>query len=1222
MQRSANLLAAGAKLDRLVATQRPWMQETETAWLRPNCIKEGAPIAWGLEMSRKSIHVLPCAGLALILWVAGLQMDSRVAGQTGDRDDVSVAFDYERSVTIPSAEVFAPIDIAIDSFGQLYIADALNSKIHVFSDAGVRVSEISRTVEGGAGASDVHLTPLALEADPESGTVYIVWGSADKAQANELVGQFKPIELQWIDRERIHRSVPVTKQWGRFLDLSLVPGMTPFPDTSAFLFAGFYPADGEPSFIRGLYGTRHFFAPDLTRQSPRVAAVDAGSFLVAGLHAEGVAQYDFEGNALEFWHTPSYQPVAIDSQDEFAIALVRQLNEASGSHGLILEMDLDGVISNRLVIENVPSPPPSGWPWTIIATDKEYAWTTANSTFQVVRSDKSGLVRHRIFGAETQGSYLPTSSRSNGHKSMLSAISAFGDVSVVADSAGSRIHIVDSDDRIDATMPGIAAIDIDLGPDAVNAISSSGDLLRIQKDDGRWVETSSTKCDCSVEARVATGASRLLVSRPSHSDIIEFRDDGVSMVLEPFLSYTEDIGGAADLDVLATGEVVTVHTSTRGVEHRSETGQLIKSWPLGKKQVPLRVAAGDWGDGPVVVVLSTSGHLTVFELESARPLTTWRPIIPGSTAISVRDIAFSGNGAILLADQEGQIHRFMPSLQESTPTQSPVTPTPSATPTQVSASRCDVSVDKVLFPSRILLGETSVITMSVIADCPGASAFDGADVVLAIDNSASMERQKLRDAINVGIQIESALIGSDYRLGLVTFSDTAQHEIQLGTPGSRVAKWAANLEAKGRTNLSKGLDMAGEMLIDTKMPNRLPLVVMITDGFGNFGGSASSTAARLHAEGLSVAAVAIGEKPDRDQLNSIVSERGLLYDEKKVDVTAWFTREFLGRFAEGWGTQWKVLDALQIEVDYVEGSAQPAAFVNARQLSWERPALPRSGLVVSYRLRPKYVGAFPTSKNSALTFEDVDGTLRSLDFPETTIEVLRPTATLTPTVAPTATTAPTSTPRLQVSYLPVLLRESCTPSKRRVDVMLLFDASSSMLQLTSVGRTKLEAAREAASRLLGELRLDAGDQLGVIAFNETITQVVSLTSDAPSLERAIATIETAAGTCIPCAISRASTELAGPTRKVENTGAIVLLTDGKSTVRPIEEAIYAARQMRDEGIEIFVVGLGQDIEDAALRAIASRPTFYRQTLDAETLAEILKTIVKEIPCTGSAFWGR
>ncbi len=255
---------------------------------------------------------------------------------------------------------------------------------------------------------------------------------------------------------------------------------------------------------------------------------------------------------------------------------------------------------------------------------------------------------------------------------------------------------------------------------------------------------------------------------------------------------------------------------------------------------------------------------------------------------------------------------------------------------------------------------------------------------------------------------------------------------------------------------------------------------------------------------------------------------------------------------------------------------------------------------------------------------------------ETATPTALPTATSTsteePTIAPapseTATEAPaTSTRPMPTSipaqvYIPLLLREHCTPTLRRMDVSLIIDASSSMSDRTAAGRSKIEAAVAAAKQLLGELAFSAGDQAGLVVFNETVTVDVPVTADRAILEAALANIRTAPGTCIPCSVEVGLRQLDDAGADRTRTRVMVLLTDGQSNLRPIEDAIAETDAAKRDGVEIFAVGLGTTVAEAALLQMVSRPEYFYRTSDAEALAEIFASIMTEIPCPASSFWGR
>jgi hypothetical protein len=229
-----------------------------------------------------------------------------------------------------------------------------------------------------------------------------------------------------------------------------------------------------------------------------------------------------------------------------------------------------------------------------------------------------------------------------------------------------------------------------------------------------------------------------------------------------------------------------------------------------------------------------------------------------------------------------------------------------------------------------------------------------------------------------------------------------------------------------------------------------------------------------------------------------------------------------------------------------------------------------------------------------------------------------PSATTTSTLTPPPTLTPTPRPLL----LPLLLKEDCTPGTQRTDVVLVLDASSSMLESTATGRSKLEAAVAAASTFLDQLHFDLGDQAAVVAFNSTATLLAPLTTDRGALNTALAGISTAQYTRLDLGIVTARTELAGPHHHVANTPVMIVLTDGRANPVPVSVAEAEVQLAKDAGVVVFTIGLGADLDTEALGRMASRPEYYYRAPDAEALAGIYRGIAVAIPCSASGFWGR
>ena len=283
--------------------------------------------------------------------------------------------------------------------------------------------------------------------------------------------------------------------------------------------------------------------------------------------------------------------------------------------------------------------------------------------------------------------------------------------------------------------------------------------------------------------------------------------------------------------------------------------------------------------------------------------------------------------------------------------------------------------------------------------------------------------------------------------------------------------------------------------------------------------------------------------------------------------------------------------------------------------------------------RPTWLSAVPAfahdEGNDPAEMGDLEVMCRLLPTPTST-----PTATTTPspTVTPSATftrrptssATPTASTRPTLApadlFLPLLLLETCTPDVQRMDVVLAIDASTSMLEPTSAARSKLDAAKAAARTFVGEL--GDSDQAAIVAFNSDARLLRPLTVDRDAIAAAIDGIEVASETCIPCAVEVATAELTSERRLDANVPVLILLTDGRSNPRPVSEAETLAEAAKRDGITIFTIGLGEDVDVEALARMASRPTFFYHAPDAEALAAIYAAIATEVPCPAGAYWGR
>jgi len=104
------------------------------------------------------------------------------------------------------------------------------------------------------------------------------------------------------------------------------------------------------------------------------------------------------------------------------------------------------------------------------------------------------------------------------------------------------------------------------------------------------------------------------------------------------------------------------------------------------------------------------------------------------------------------------------------------------------------------------------------------------------------------------------------------------------------------------------------------------------------------------------------------------------------------------------------------------------------------------------------------------------------------------------------------------------------------------------------------------------------------------------------------------GTRIDLGLRRAAEALAGPGRHAENRPVIVLLTDGRPTGTTSAEVEAAAGALRGAGVEVYAIGLGDDLDAELLGRLASGPSHRILAPDAEDLAAIYAAIARDLPC--------
>lgn len=537
-----------------------------------------------------------------------------------------------------------------------------------------------------------------------------------------------------------------------------------------------------------------------------------------------------------------------------------------------------------------------------------------------------------------------------------------------------------------------------------------------------------------------------------------------------------------------------------------------------------------------------------------------------------------------------------------------------------------------ILPGTIALCERATVVTHLRPDC----APPPLSVVLNLDRSGSMYGQPMRDVVAAGHAMLDALDLAgrpDTRVALVSHGEPALVDVPFGAGEAALRAGLDRLDVASEEvpdNLPQSIDTARELFaLDRDLLGYQPieLMLVLSDGGQTFAAQPVLAAAdRAQEAGLLIVPVCVENRLAAcATMDAIASQPDLAF---RADGTAELAPIFAGvvsRTRDIVAREIEVTERLPDGLEYIADSASPPAEFDAGsgELRWRLGFVPRSGITLSYGLAPLWLGRFELAGLEA-SLEDPMGRETRLPVPVQRLDVVgscgletatpspspSPTVSPSPTPLPSATPSPTRVPR--AIHLPLLFRAQCLSRQRPADVILLIDASNSMTDPTRAGRSKLEAVQEGAISFVARMRPE--DRAAVIAFNNSATSLIGLSADAAALQDAIASIAPAPGTRIDVALYAAALELAGPARRPDSRGVILLMTDGQPAPETRAAALGAAEGARAAGHDIFVIGVGEGVDLELLAALAGDPTHRFHADDAEAVAAIYREIGELIPC--------
>lgn len=181
---------------------------------------------------------------------------------------------------------------------------------------------------------------------------------------------------------------------------------------------------------------------------------------------------------------------------------------------------------------------------------------------------------------------------------------------------------------------------------------------------------------------------------------------------------------------------------------------------------------------------------------------------------------------------------------------------------------------------------------------------------------------------------------------------------------------------------------------------------------------------------------------------------------------------------------------------------------------------------------------------------------------------------------------------------------------KEADVMLVLDRSG------SIDNTELTFLKTAATAFVTTLAPStAGVHMGQTSFSTNGSLDQTLTDSAAAMNAAITALVNGGTTNLFEGIDLANTELAGGNDRndVTSPDIMVVITDGNPNQPPDVAnaravALAEATAAKAAGVEIFVVGVGADVDSTYLKTIATNDAHYFAAADYATLQTVLQNL--------------
>lgn len=447
------------------------------------------------------------------------------------------------------------------------------------------------------------------------------------------------------------------------------------------------------------------------------------------------------------------------------------------------------------------------------------------------------------------------------------------------------------------------------------------------------------------------------------------------------------------------------------------------------------------------------------------------------------------------------------------------------------------------------------------------------DMIFVMDTSTSLRSTDPQDFRSVGAAglVEKLSPRSDIKIGVVSFDNRGELALPMTSNRDKVVETLRNMPRSGSTNLAAGILTALKELETHGRPDSSRVIMLFTDGQSNRK-RAHKAAVQAHAQGVTVQTLLLGSSKTGTEI---------------LDEISWATGGSLVRVSDP--------------------SKLPEAFLNLRTTGVDTVTLSVNGSAPTPASLAggTFIGTLPleVGDNRIVAFAtSLDGRTQ-----ESVVNV---------------TVRDASCAALEVAAVksgrPVL-----SLSDRSVEIVV--DASRSMWGRMN-GEPKMAVAKDILQDVSYWFPEDL--ELALRAYGSTSPSDSNNCSDSMLLvpfgdenrepiRRAIAGLRPLGQTPIAFALNQAGRDFGA----MEADRAVVLVTDGIESCGG--DPAYAARELREQGIIVHVIGFGlgnaADEDTASLRAVANASGGRYVT--AGSAAELKAALAQTVATSFSVFKG-